>query len=149
MTKECKPAWIPCVHEAAHAVIAHLQNGQIIKLWVSRCGEWNGECFAEFDGGNVEGLILFLMAGYWAQHHIGQCHFPMHYCSVDQSLWKQAAKDHQISDEQEAALWKKAEELVLQHRRLIRHAAKRLRKGKPGHEVIRFITSRPYLEASN
>jgi hypothetical protein len=148
-SRAAKPDWIACVHEAGHAVLAHLAGGRITDLWVDRYGEMRGMCCAEFDESNVEGLMLFLMGGFWAQHHIAEYAYPWGPSFIDQHLWTRTMKLHRITKAEKEVLWQQAEQLVLTHRRLIRHTAKRLMRHKNTGEIVQFLRTRPYLEDFN
>jgi len=129
-------------------VIAHINEGEITELWVNPNGWRAGGCEAIFLDENAEGLIRFLMAGFWAQHHIADEHYPWESSRFDAENWKRFIRQHELTDEDEDRLWAETEAQVLQHRRLILHTAKRLRKGRSMEKIVHFLQTRPYLETA-
>lgn len=133
------PNWLVCVHEAGHAVVAHAMCGWVTDIYACPYGGIAGSCAVQVS--SWKELVVFAMAGFWAQHHIADCKYPWSYASLDKVLWQAHLKENKATEETELALWKLSEHLVKRHRRLILRVAKQI-KGRANQVQIRMMIDR-------
>jgi hypothetical protein len=117
-------------------VIAYLQGARLSEISVRQgCGE-GGSVFAYFDDGDWRSLVLFMMAGYWAQHYFVRDPRAWSDSSLDQWEWERILKAWEAPPGTEEALFLLCEKLVLRNRRLILKVAHKLQSGA-GVEAIK------------
>jgi hypothetical protein len=124
--------WLVCVHEAGHAVLGALCGGQVVDVTVKP----RAICYAKFGQQDWRNMVLFLMGGFWAQHHVGRYDYPWDYSALDKQQWQACLAKHHRLDETEDDLFRRAEALILQHRTLVYQVAKALSIGE-GFDYIR------------
>jgi hypothetical protein len=128
------------VHEAGHAVAAMVRGGEIKSIHVDPKGDILGEVYAEFRHRDWRSLTIFLMAGFWAQHHIADCRYPWGYSAIDQQLWTQTLRANGASKGAEQRCFQSARQIVLDYEAMIVAVAQSLQAGHEKDHVCTLIS---------
>jgi hypothetical protein len=143
-----QPDWLVCAHEAGHIAAAFLRGGTITAVSVEPNDERLGEVVAEFYPKDWRSVTVYCMAGFWAQHHIAECHYPWDYARIDKILWEEILRENRATKGAEQRCFRTAEELVLDNRELILAVAKALQQGQDKDWICRFLLD-TYPKESN